>query len=329
MPAVQELLHVPLSKIRPNVVALRGVNKDTEDYRNLRDSVGRNGVMQSVNVRRKQDEADGSEYFELIDGLHRYTAATETGRDSMPVAVMNASDIEVLETQIMGNLLRIETPPAAYAKQLRRMLAMNQLMTLKELGEKISQSEDWVRARLNLTKLTPELQKYVDDGTIKLQSAYALAKLPPDEQDTFLEQAISLPPQELVPLVNARVTAINKAIREGRKTETPTYEHTPHFRKRTELDAELSNPTAVHEIVAVEDLKTPQAGFLAGIKWVLCMDAASVKAGEEKWSARQKQMADDAAKRAAERAEKKAQENAEKAKQARAEADARLASASA
>jgi ParB-like chromosome segregation protein Spo0J len=61
---------VAIDKIRENPVALRAVNKQSEEYLGLVDSIRRKGFLGSITGRKKKDEA-GVEFIEITDGLHR------------------------------------------------------------------------------------------------------------------------------------------------------------------------------------------------------------------------------------------------------------------
>lgn len=314
-----DLRTVKTSEVRANTAALRGVDKEKDQYKNLRDSVSRVGIQQTISVRERNDEKDGTPYFEVVDGLQRYSAACDVGLEEIPVKVLTADDMEVLEAQIIGNLVRVDTDAIHYTKQLHRMMALNPALTNGDVAEKVSQSVAWVQQRLGLLKLDESIQKLVSSNDIPLQNAYSLSKLPKEEQHNFVEAAMTQTPGEFVPAVKARVKQLQEAARAGKSAEGPTFVATSHLRSKKDLESEITSPNAGPSIVASENITTAGGGFKAGLQWALSLDKASLEAARQKFDARQKQLAADKVKREQERLDKQAKEANEKAAKARGE----------
>ena len=310
--APSDLRNINVSDIRENPVALRGVDRENEKYVGLRDAINRQGILNPINVREKADP-DGAAYFEICDGLHRYSVAKDLGLETLPVNVLNISDAEVLEAQVTANLCRIDTKPVEYTKQLQRMFALNPTMTLADMAEKVSQSPAWVNQRLGLLKLDDAIQTLVDDGKINLSNAYALAKLPKDEQANFVDAAMTMVPGEFVATVNKRAKDLRDAARQGKEATEATFTPVPHLRKMSELKAEFEQPTVAAGIIAQTGAKSAADGFAAAVEWVLSLDQDSVAASKNKYDARQAKLAEEKKKREIEKAEKKAAEAAEAA----------------
>jgi len=311
-----DLRNVAISSIRENPVALRGVDREAPEFHSLRDSIGKQGILNPISVREKTD-GDGTIYFEICDGLHRYSGAKDAGLETIPVQVVSFDEAQTLEAQIVGNLCKVDTKPVEFTKALQRMFNMNPTLTLSEVAEKLSQSPAWVTQRLGLLKLHDEVQKLVDDSKISLPNAYSLSKLPKDEQLNFLDAAMSMPAAEFSPTVTARVKALRDAARQGRESTPPTFEPVPYARKLTELKDEYEKNATGPALIAKTGATTAEEGFRLGIAFALSLDPASVEAQKAKWESREKKRADEKAARELERAEKKAQEAAENAAKAR------------
>lgn len=328
-PAESELAKVAISMIRENPVALRTVNRMSEKYLELVESIRQKGILNPPNVRRKTDEETGDEYFELVDGLHRFTASKDAGLEKLPVHILDLDDGEVLEAQIIANLHVQKTTPSAYTKQLKRILTMNPLMTESELAQKLGVSPQFIQQRLSLTKVENEdILKLIDDGKICLSNAYALAKLPVEEQAEFLDRAMTQNPDEFIPAVQSRVKEIKEARRQGKDAGDAGFVPTPHFQKSKDVKDELEGGNIAKTLIKKHGLKTAEQGFNMAIKWVLHMDPESVAAQEAKYEAQKKARENAAAKKAAERAlkdEEKAKAKMEEAAKAAEEAKAALA----
>lgn len=308
-----QLLHIPLAKIRENPVALRTVNRTTEEYTGLVDSIRKNGVLNPILVREVLDPDTNEKVYGLVDGLHRFTASQDAGKDTIPAQVTSLEDAEVLEAQVLANVHKVETRPVEYSKQLVRILAQNPLMPLAELATRLSKSPAWLNERLGLVKLEPNIAGLVDEGKINLSNAYALAKLPTEEQPNFLDRAMTMSPQEFVPTANARIKEIRDAKRQGRAATPGEFTPVPHLRKVSELKEEMDQKNVGGVLVRELGVHDPIEAFNLGVKWALHMDPASIQAAKEKDAQRRKELEEASAKRKQERLEKQQKEAADKA----------------
>lgn len=98
------LKSIPLNNIKENPNALRTVDRTTEEYLGLVDSIRKNGILNAVLVREMQNPVDQSVFYGLIDGLHRFTAAKDAGLTEIPAQVKSMEDAAVLEAQILANI---------------------------------------------------------------------------------------------------------------------------------------------------------------------------------------------------------------------------------
>jgi ParB/RepB/Spo0J family partition protein len=301
---------VQLSQIRENPSALRNVNKTAEDYLGLVDSIRAKGVLNPVVVREIKD-SDGNITYGLIDGLHRFTGALDAGLTEIPANVIEASDAEVLEAQIITNIHKVETRPVEYSKQLMRILAGNPTMTAASLATKLAKSPTWISERLGLIKLEARIAKLVDEDKINLSNAYALAKLPADEQAHFVDRAMTMQPNEFVPTVNTRVKELRDAKRQGRNPNAAEFMPVPHCRKLGEIKTEFEQNEVGPRLVAELGLTTALEGFKTGVAWTLHMDSMSIEADRQKDADRRKKDEEVKAQRKADREAAKANAAAE------------------
>ncbi len=305
VPVDSKLKEIPLRQIRESKIALRDVDKDDEKYIHLVDSVRKDGVMNAIVVREMGKE-DGEMIYSLIDGLQRFTASCDAGRETIPANIIKKTDGEVLEAQIIANIQRIDTKPYQYSDQLQKVLSANPMMTLAQLAGRLSVSSDWLDNRLGLTKLTPDIGKLVDEGNIPLSNAYVLAKLPPEEQPNWVERAITQQPVEFAQPVNARVKELKDAKREGRSPKGEEFVAVAHCQKLADLKAELETPNALVALIGQIKPKNPLEAAQLTLKWVLHLDDISVAAAKEKYETERKQRTEDKAKRDKEKTTAKA-----------------------
>lgn len=306
-----DLRHLPLTQVRPGEAALRSVNKESEDYHELVESVRQVGIINPISVREVRDAATGKTVYGLIDGLHRYTSAIDAGLDSIPAHIMEADEARSLEIQIIGNLHVVETRAADYSKQLERLLRLNPTMTVEELAKKLGKSKTWLTERLNLTKLTDDIQALVNDSTINITNAYHLAKLPQDEQINFADRAMTMTPSEFVPTVSARNKELRDAKRQGRLAAGPKqFEPPVYLQKLAELKQELRELNNGRGLINQFTIKDPLEAWKYAISWVLHLDPISVDVSRTKEEERKKINDEAKAKKKAERKVKEAKEAA-------------------
>ncbi len=299
-----ELKHVPLSAIIESPVALRTVDKATEKYQEIVGSVREVGILNPVLLRPRKDE-DGNDVYEIIEGLHRTTAARDAGLKEIPAQIVEADDARVMEMQTIGNLARVDTKPSEYREHLKRMLSMNPLLTESEMAKKLSVSTKWIQDRLSLNKINnPEVLDLIDKGKITLANAFTLAKLPEEEQSDFFEAAMLDPAAEFSAKVSERVKELKDAKRKGAAAQKTEFEPVAHLRKISELKSVVDGDEVEGLDTLIRDLG-PAEAFVMAIRWSLHLDPESVAKQKAEWDARVAERDERAKKRQAEIAERK------------------------
>lgn len=293
--AKTQIAMIPIDKIEVSDVSLRGVKRNSEEFQQLVQSIRKKGVLNSILVR-ELVRPTGTVYG-LIDGLQRFNAATEAGLKMIPARLVSMSDAEMLEAQVITNVVRIETKPAELSKHLLRMMARDPMLTTKSLADKLCRSTTWVEQRLSLNKLLPEIQPLVNDGQMNLMNAYALSKLPPEEQKEHVDAALTEAPTAFVPRMKERLVDLKKAAQTGKDAAPAEFSPQPHIRKVGELKAALENPAAVVNMAKKHNVTTLEAVIAFALAWALCFDPdskdaaiAENKVREEKRKAKQEQL---------------------------------------
>jgi ParB/RepB/Spo0J family partition protein len=302
--------HIDLSKIYEPDESLRRVNRESEEYMGLVESIRSSGILNPITVREIQGD-NGEIDYGLVDGLQRYNGAKDAGLSTIPSHIIKLEDANLLEAQIIANVHKIETRPVEYSRALVKILVHNPLLTKTELATKLSKTTGWISERLGLLNLTEKIATLVDEGNIGLSNAYALAKLPPDEQEDFVDRAISMTPQQFGPTANARVKELRDAKRKGRSAEPAEFQPVAIIRSKAEMLAELENaPNAPKFCFNISD---PVKGFLMGVRWCLQLDSESVEIQKAQDEERKAERAKAKEQAAVERKRKRAAEAAKKA----------------
>lgn len=133
----------------------------------LADSMAAEGLHQPIGVRGPLE--DGS--FEIIFGHRRYLAAQLLHWREIPCRVY-APDYDPLLAAVSENLQRADLTPMDEARVVARFHERGE--PLVAIARLFRRSDAWVRSRLDLLTLPPDLQAAVHDGRIKLGVASAL-----------------------------------------------------------------------------------------------------------------------------------------------------------
>ena len=306
-----DLRTVPITSIRQNTVALRGVDAESPKFRELIESIAHNGIINAIAVREQTDPTNGEKYLEVIDGLHRFKASIEAGLQEVPVNVLTISEAENLDIQISANLHKIDTRPMEYTRALLQILAANPTMTVPQLAGKINASVTFIEQRLSLMKLHDDIKELVNTGKICLANGFSISKLPRDEQADWIQRGMTVNANEFVPACQARVREINAAEKKGKDPKKLEFSAHPFLQTVKTIVGEHDNPTAVLNLIQKNGVTDPLEAAVMALAWVLNLDPDSVAVQKEKWDRAQAAKDEAKKKRAEEAAAKKAE--AEKA----------------
>jgi ParB/RepB/Spo0J family partition protein len=309
----KKLEFIPLKQVRENTNALRTeVDKDDISYKELVMSIRDEGVLMAILVREEQDEL-GNIVYPLVDGLQRFTAASEVGLDVIPAQITTMSESKVLAAQVMANATRVETAPAQYAKALKKILQLEPTLTSDDLGRRVGKSRGWIESQLKLTKLTSGIQKLIDEGKLTVSNGVSLASLPQDKQEEYLTSAMSESPATFGPKITEVVKEIRSAARQGRVVDN-SFKAVPTPRKSSVVktiysEIESGNLTTIQGLIQANSITDPFEAAAFMLKWFMSMDPTSVAQQRAKWES--EQLAKEAAKK--EREDAKAKEKLAKA----------------
>lgn len=187
---------VPLSELHPFVGHPFEV-RDDEDMQKLVDSIRENGVLTNLTVRLR---AEGG--YEIISGHRRFHAAQRAGLDRVKVQVRDIDDDQAIIDMVDSNIQREHISPMekakAYAMKLnaikhqgsRTDLTSGQIvqkLSVEKVAEGTTDGYKTIQRFIRLNNLVPDLQKKVDDGSLKFNPAVELSYLSPTEQNDFLD----------------------------------------------------------------------------------------------------------------------------------------------
>jgi ParB/RepB/Spo0J family partition protein len=142
-----------------------------KSLKELAQSITQHGIVQPLVVRRFGDG------FELIAGDRRLKAAELAGLITVPARIVEASDSEVLEIQLVENVQREAVPYYEEALALKRLQDEPYNYDLREIAKKIGKSETYVFYQLKLTTMCHEATDACRRGELSKSVAWMLARL--------------------------------------------------------------------------------------------------------------------------------------------------------
>ena len=219
-----DLEHIPIDRISPNPDQPRK-GFDDEALKYLTDSIRRVGILQPVVVR-----PAGSGYI-LIAGERRWRAATEAGLPTIPALIRETDTTGSLTEALIENLQREDLTPLEEAAAYQQ-LEEDFDMTHAEIAKRVGRSRAAVTNTLRLLKLSPFIQKALNEGALSAGHARALLGLKDQALAEHLaRQAIA---------GGWPVRRLEKAVKAGKGRDRPRREIEPRHAAIIELEQRLA-----------------------------------------------------------------------------------------
>lgn len=197
---LERVVDLPLSEIRDFPNHPFKVRMD-EEMVEMAESIKKYGVLVPGLVRPR----DGG--YEMVAGHRRKMASGLAERGTMPCLIRNLTDDEAVIIMVDSNLQREKILPSekalAYKMKLEAMKRQGQRtdltsspvdmklkgkQSLAVVGESSGDSQATVHRYIRLTELIPQVLDMVDAGKIAMRPAVELSYLPPEQQQTLLEE---------------------------------------------------------------------------------------------------------------------------------------------
>ncbi len=177
-----EYRDLPLSILTESKTNPRRFFEDSA-LKELAASIRSQGVLSPLLVRPLTERS-----FEIVAGARRYRAAQLAEAETVPVRIVNLTDAEALEAQLIENLQRRDVHPLEEAQGFRALLNLDEpKYSIEQISAKTGKSAAYCAQRIKLTELTAAVTEAFAKDEIGVGHALILAKLQPAEQ----EQALS------------------------------------------------------------------------------------------------------------------------------------------
>jgi ParB family chromosome partitioning protein len=143
-------------------------NFDETELRELADSIAEHGVIQPIIA---ADAGDGS--YIIIAGERRTRAAKLAGLSEIPAIIREYTDDKRLEISLIENIQRSDLNPIEEAAAYKNLMDFSHL-SQEELATRVGKSRSAVTNSLRLLKLSANVQKSLEDGSVSPGHARAL-----------------------------------------------------------------------------------------------------------------------------------------------------------
>lgn len=270
---MSEVMMIPVSNILPNPVAIRTVEEESESFLQLKADIQQNGLLTALTVRPYEGK------FCVVEGNNRYHAIKALLAEGHPfpeIPCLVQGELSTgtsIRQSLAANIQRIDMKNSDIRKTLLKIVADNANITTEQLAAMVNKSTAYVSKMLNISRSLDEtILTQVDDGTIPLENALALGKLPKSLQTQLIDAAISESKEDFASRVQAQLQAFNS----GKSDVVNEYHHKIKVRKQSEIES------ADCEALAGK-FGTKAAVVKNILDWVLTNDAESIAVGKAQW----------------------------------------------
>lgn len=177
---------IPLELIDPNPDNPRKHFGD-EELKQLAATIERYGVIQPVLVHPVRNEQTGATRFMLVHGERRTRASIIAGKDTIPAFIkeMPADRIEALA--LLENLHRVDISEFELATVFHKMVC-EEGKEIAAVADEFGVSTKFIRNRILLLELIPDLRNLLDEEAITMSMALELCKYDRAVQEDVYEK---------------------------------------------------------------------------------------------------------------------------------------------
>ena len=174
---------VQITALRPNPKQPRRTFNEAE-LDELASSIRAKGVLQAILVR-PDPKDDGA--YQIVAGERRWRAAQRAGLKTVPVAIRNLDELEVLEIGIIENVQRADLNPIEEAEAYQALMKRFG-RTQEMLAEQVGKSRPHIANTLRLLNLPDDAKDLMREG--QLSAGHARAALSAPEPAVVIDEIL-------------------------------------------------------------------------------------------------------------------------------------------
>ena len=173
-----------------------------ESVQELSESIRNQGLLQPITVRPTPEhtivfpeELSGKTIYDIVCGARRYKASILAGLETIPCIVREMTDEEAFDAMITENLQRKDVEPMDEARAFNELHKRG--TSFEELAARFGKSVSFIRLRIKLNDLVPDLAELLEKKELQISHAQELCKLSVEHQtalhnDKYSEKAQSI-----------------------------------------------------------------------------------------------------------------------------------------
>ncbi|MCL2880371.1 MAG: ParB/RepB/Spo0J family partition protein [Treponema sp.] len=159
-------------------------NFNEEELRELADSITEHGIIQPIIA---ADAGDGT--YIIVAGERRTRAARLAGLNEVPVIIRKYTNHKQLEISLIENIQRTDLNPIEEAAAYKNLMDYSNL-SQDEVAQRVGKNRSTVANSLRLLKLSADIQKSLEQGSISPGHARALLSVTGKKEKEKLYQDI-------------------------------------------------------------------------------------------------------------------------------------------
>lgn len=180
---INKVIEIDVRLIVPNPHQPR-TEFDDSDIRSLAESIGQNGILQPLSVRKS------GERYELIAGERRLRAAKMCGLQAVPCIVHDISERNSAILALVENIQRQDLSFFDEAAAIEKLISYYG-MTQEDAASKLGKAQSTIANKLRLLRITPEERELIMNFNLTERHARALLKFGScEERMNILEKVI-------------------------------------------------------------------------------------------------------------------------------------------
>jgi len=186
--------------INPLLIAESAMNPrrffTKESVQELSESISKQGLLQPITVRpfpemkiEAPKHLKGKPCYQIVCGARRYKASILAGLETIPCIVREMTDEEAFDAMITENLQRKDVEPMDEARAFNELHKRG--TSFEELAARFGKSVSFIRLRIKLNDLVPELAELLEKKELQISHAQEICKLSIEEQSNIFSDHYS------------------------------------------------------------------------------------------------------------------------------------------
>lgn len=167
-----------------------------ESLSELSENIKQQGLLQPITVRsyptmriEAPEELNKKPCYKIVMGARRWKACIMAGVKEIPAIIREMTDEEAFDAMITENLQRKDVEPMDEARAFAELHKRG--TSFEELAARFGKSVSFIRLRIKLNDLVPELVELLDKKELQISHAQELCKLTPEHQTTLFTDKYS------------------------------------------------------------------------------------------------------------------------------------------